>query len=48
MLGKIRARGIGTTEDEMVRYPHQRNGLEFEKTPDTVGHTEACYVSCSS
>ena len=34
MLGKIEGRRRrGATEDEMVGWHHQLNGLEFEKTP---------------
>ena len=30
---KWKARGKGTTEDEMVGWHHQLNGHEFEQTP---------------
>ena len=33
LLGKIEGRRKRATEDEMVGWHHQLNGLEFEQTP---------------
>ena len=32
LLGKIKQKEKGLTEDEMVRYHHSLNGYEFEQT----------------
>ena len=34
MLGKTGQEKKGATEDEMVGWHHQRNGHEFEQTPE--------------
>ena len=47
MLGKIEGRRRrGATEDEMVGWHHQLNGLEFEQTPGN-GEGQGSLVCCS-
>ena len=46
MLERLRARGEGVTEDEMVGRHHLLNGHEFEKTPG-VGDGRGSLVCCS-
>ena len=36
-LGRLKAKGKGAAEEEMVRKRHQLNGHEFEKTPGDTG-----------
>ena len=37
MLGKIKGKGEGATEDEVVGWHHRLNGHEFEQTPGDSG-----------
>ena len=46
MLGKMKAGGEGTTEDEMVGWHHRHNGHRFESTPG-VGDGQGGLVCCS-
>ena len=46
MLGKMRAGGEGTTEDEMVEWHHRLNGHEFEHTLGE-GEGQGSLVCCS-
>ena len=46
MLGKLKAGGERTTEDEMVRWHHWLNGQEFEQTLG-VGDGQGGLVCCS-
>ena len=46
MLGKMKARREGNSEDEMVGWHHQLNGHEFEQAPE-VCDGQGSLVCCS-
>ena len=46
MLQKIEGKGKGTTEDQMVGWPHQLNGDELEQAPGD-GEGQGSLVFCS-
>ena len=46
MLGKMRAGGEGTTEDEMVEWHHRFDRHEFEQAPG-VGDGQGGLACCS-
>ena len=45
MLEKIRARGIGTTEDKMVVYHHQFMDMNFGKLQEIVRDRKAWHAA---
>ena len=46
MLGRLKAGGEGTTEDEMVGWHHRLDAHEFEQAPE-VGDGQGGLMCCS-